>query len=149
MPGWKCSSEGITELDKLPSEMMAYLERMSELVGAKVSIISTGPKREETIVLNPDQFWLWKYYNAGYEKMFKRIILVCLIAVIAYYAGDQGLTPGNFIDWFTENDIFQTSKEALQEIFELAEEQQVVEKAGGVIDSLKEKVTNWITIESH
>jgi len=37
--------------------MLAYLERMSELVGAKVSIISTGPKREETIVLNPDQFW--------------------------------------------------------------------------------------------
>jgi adenylosuccinate synthase len=58
MPGWKCSSEGITELDKLPSEMLVYLERMSELVGAKVSIISTGPKREETIVLNPDQFWI-------------------------------------------------------------------------------------------
>ena len=74
--------------------------------------------------------------------MFKRIILVCLIAVIAYYAGDQGLTPGNFIDWFTENDIFQISKEAMKEIFELAEKQQIVEKAGGVIDSLKEKVTN-------
>ena len=74
--------------------------------------------------------------------MFKRIILVCLIAVIAYYAGAQGLTLGNVADWFTENDIFQTSKEALMEIFELAEEQQVVEKAGGVIDSLKEKVTN-------
>ncbi len=74
--------------------------------------------------------------------MFKRIILVCLIAVIAYYAGAQGLTPENVVDWFTENDFFQTSKEALKEIFELAEEQQVVEKAGGVIDSLKEKVTN-------
>ena len=74
--------------------------------------------------------------------MFKRIILVCLIAVIAYYAGAQGLTTGNVVDWFTENDILQTSKEALKEIFELAEEKQVVEKAGGVIDSLKEKVTN-------
>ena len=58
MPGWQCSSEGITEYAQLPSEMLAYLERMSELVGAKVSIISTGPKREETIVLNPDQFWI-------------------------------------------------------------------------------------------
>ena len=58
MPGWKCNSAGITEYDKLPRTMLAYLERMSELVGAKVSIISTGPKREETIVLNPDQFWL-------------------------------------------------------------------------------------------
>ena len=74
--------------------------------------------------------------------MFKRIILVCLVAGIAYYAGDQGLTLGNVVDWFTENDILQTSKEALKEIFELAEEQQVVEKAGVVIDSLKEKVTN-------
>jgi len=58
MPGWKCKSAGITEYDQLPREMLAYLERISELVGAKVSIISTGPKREETIVLNPDQFWL-------------------------------------------------------------------------------------------
>ena len=74
--------------------------------------------------------------------MFKRIILVCLIAVIAYNAGAEGLTLGNVVDWFTENDIFQISKEAMKEIFELAEEQQVVEKAGGVIDSLKEKVTN-------
>jgi len=57
MPGWKCNSAGITEYDQLPRKMLAYLERISELVGAKVSIISTGPKREETIVLNPDQFW--------------------------------------------------------------------------------------------
>ena len=55
--------------------------------------------------------------------MFKRIILVCLIAGIAYYAGAQGLTPENVVDWFAENDIIQTSKEALKEIFELAEEQ--------------------------
>ena len=58
MPGWKCKSAGIMEYDQLPREMLEYLERISELVGAKVSIISTGPKREETIVLNPDQFWL-------------------------------------------------------------------------------------------
>ena len=74
--------------------------------------------------------------------MFNRIFFVCLIAFIAYYAGAEGLTLGNVVDWFTENDIFQISKEAMKEIFELAEEQQVVEKAGGVIDSLKEKVTN-------
>jgi len=58
MSGWKCNSAGITEYDQLPRKMLAYLERISELVGAKVSIISTGPKREETIVLNPDHFWL-------------------------------------------------------------------------------------------
>ena len=57
MPGWKCRTAGSVEYEKLPTEMLAYLDKISELVGAKVSIISTGPKREETIVLNPDQFW--------------------------------------------------------------------------------------------
>ena len=57
MPGWKCRTAGLVKYDQLPTEMLAYLEKISELVGAKVSIISTGPKREETIVLNPDQFW--------------------------------------------------------------------------------------------
>ena len=58
MPGWNCQTAGITDYDQLPPEMLAYLERLSELVGAAVSIISTGPKREESIVLNPDQLWL-------------------------------------------------------------------------------------------
>jgi len=57
MPGWKCRTAGLVKYDQLPNEMLAYLDKISELVGAKVSIISTGPKREETIVLNPDQFW--------------------------------------------------------------------------------------------
>ncbi len=58
MPGWNCETAGITDYDQLPPEMLAYLERLSDLVGAPVSIISTGPKREESIVLNPDQLWL-------------------------------------------------------------------------------------------
>lgn len=58
MPGWNCETAGITDYDQLPPEMLAYLERLSELVRAPVSIISTGPKREESIVLNPDQLWL-------------------------------------------------------------------------------------------
>ncbi len=57
MPGWKCRTAGLVRYDQLPNEMLNYLKKISELVGAKVSIISTGPKREETIVLNPDQFW--------------------------------------------------------------------------------------------
>jgi len=57
MPGWKCKTAGITDYKKLPSEMLAYLKRLSELVGAEVSIISTGPKREESIDLNPNNLW--------------------------------------------------------------------------------------------
>ena len=74
--------------------------------------------------------------------MIKRIIFVCIVVVIAYYAGTQGLTPGNVIDWFAENDIFQTLKEKFNEIFNLAEEQQFDEKAVKIIEDLKEKVSN-------
>ncbi len=49
MPGWNCKTLGITDYEKLPLEMIAYLERISEIVGASVSIISTGPKRENSI----------------------------------------------------------------------------------------------------
>ena len=52
------------------------------------------------------------------------------------------MTPGNVIDWFADNDILQTLKEKFDEIFNLAEEQQVDEKAGKIIDNLKEKVSN-------
>ena len=74
--------------------------------------------------------------------MIKRIIFVCIVVVIAYYAGTQGLTPVNVIDWFSDNDILQTLKYKFNEIFNLAEEQQVDEKAGKIIDNLKEKVSN-------
>ncbi len=74
--------------------------------------------------------------------MIKRIIFVCIVVVIAYYAGTQGLTPGNVFDWFADNDIFQTLKEKINEIFNLAEEQQVDEKAGKIIGDLKEKVSS-------
>ena len=74
--------------------------------------------------------------------MIKRIIFVCIVVVIAYYAGTQGLTPGNVFGWFADNDILQTLKEKFDEIFNLAEEQQVDEKVGKMIDNLKEKVSN-------
>ena len=52
------------------------------------------------------------------------------------------MTPGNVIDWFADNDILQTLKEKINEIFNLAEEQQVDKKAGKIIDNLKETVSN-------
>ena len=70
------------------------------------------------------------------------MIFVCIVVVMAYYAGTQGLTPENVIDWFADNDILQTLKEKFNEIFYLAEEQQLDKKAGKIIDNLKEKVSN-------
>ena len=51
LPGWSESTAGLKSLDALPSAAKAYIKRVEELVGAPIDIISTGPDREETIVL--------------------------------------------------------------------------------------------------
>ncbi len=50
-PGWKESTVGIKSFDQLPSNAQKYLKRLEQLAGAPVVLISTGPDREETIVL--------------------------------------------------------------------------------------------------
>jgi len=50
LPGWEASTVGITELADLPSKARDYLERIEELAGVPVAIISTGPDREQTII---------------------------------------------------------------------------------------------------
>lgn len=52
MAGWAEKTRGVTELDKLPANAIAYIKRLEELVGVEISILSTGPERNETIVLN-------------------------------------------------------------------------------------------------
>ncbi len=51
MPGWKESTVGIKRYDELPANARAYLKRIAEVCGAPVDLISTGPDREETIVM--------------------------------------------------------------------------------------------------
>jgi adenylosuccinate synthase len=51
MPGWQVSTAGLTDHAQLPAEARAYLDKLSELVGVPVDIISTGPDRNETIML--------------------------------------------------------------------------------------------------
>jgi len=54
MPGWSESTVGIRNKDELPQNALNYLARLEEVVGVPVDIISTGPERDETIVLrNP------------------------------------------------------------------------------------------------
>ena len=51
MPGWSESTLGATSLEQLPASARAYVERLQELVGTPIDIVSTGPDRNETIVL--------------------------------------------------------------------------------------------------
>ncbi|MFT3905377.1 MAG: adenylosuccinate synthase [Steroidobacteraceae bacterium] len=51
LPGWRESTIGIRDYGQLPINARRYLERIQELVGVPVDLISTGPDREQTIVL--------------------------------------------------------------------------------------------------
>ena len=52
MPGWSESTVGAKSRDDLPANAIAYLNKIEELSGVPIDIISTGPDRAETIVLN-------------------------------------------------------------------------------------------------
>ena len=51
LPGWKDSTVGVCEYDRLPARARAYLERLQAVCGVPVDMISTGADRNETIVL--------------------------------------------------------------------------------------------------
>lgn len=51
MPGWQDSTFGITDYEKLPQQAKDYIRRLEALTGVPIDIISTGPDRNETIVL--------------------------------------------------------------------------------------------------
>ena len=70
--------------------------------------------------------------------MIKQIILVCLVAVFAYYAGTKELTPAKAMDWFDERDITQTIEDVFNKTIEIAEQKKIAEKTSGVIDSFKD-----------
>ncbi len=49
--GWKTDISGIREYEKLPANARKYLERMSEVTGIELGIVSVGPNRDQTIVV--------------------------------------------------------------------------------------------------
>jgi adenylosuccinate synthase len=51
LPGWQTSTEGITELQKLPKAARQYLVFLENESGARIGMVSTGPGREQTMVV--------------------------------------------------------------------------------------------------
>ena len=51
LKGWRASTEGITEFDKLPQAARDYLRFQERESGAKIGMVSTGPDREQTMLL--------------------------------------------------------------------------------------------------
>ncbi len=52
MPGWRSSTQGITELEKLPKAAREYLNFLEKESGARVGMVSTGPGREQTMFVD-------------------------------------------------------------------------------------------------
>ena len=50
--GWNTSTVGLEKISQLPLNARAYIQRIEELTESKVSIISTGPERNQTITIN-------------------------------------------------------------------------------------------------
>jgi adenylosuccinate synthase len=50
LPGWKTSTQGIRDYQQLPANAKAYLEKMEELLGVPIEIVSTGAERNDTII---------------------------------------------------------------------------------------------------
>lgn len=51
MPGWSESTVGTKSLDDMPENARNYLRKIEELTGVPIDVISTGPDRNETLVL--------------------------------------------------------------------------------------------------
>ena len=51
MAGWKSSTFGIREFDKLPENAKKYIHRLEELLDVPVDVVSTSPEREDVIIV--------------------------------------------------------------------------------------------------
>ena len=51
LDGWKDSTQGARLWNDLPAEAIKYVKRLEELVGTTVSLLSTSPEREDTILV--------------------------------------------------------------------------------------------------
>ncbi|MDR0769902.1 MAG: adenylosuccinate synthase [Burkholderiales bacterium] len=51
-PGWQESTVGVKTFDALPANARAYLKRIEALTGVPIAMVSTGPERNETILVH-------------------------------------------------------------------------------------------------
>jgi adenylosuccinate synthase len=59
LPGWKSSTVGITELDALPAAARNYVDFLSDQIGVEIGMISTGPERDQTIIVRDSAVGRW------------------------------------------------------------------------------------------
>ena len=59
LPGWKSETLGTTKIEDLPAQARAYVEFLSNSIGVEIGLISTGPERDQTIILQDSVMEGW------------------------------------------------------------------------------------------
>jgi adenylosuccinate synthase len=59
LPGWQEETLGITEFPQLPANARKYVEFLSAHIGVEIGLISTGPERDQTIILEDSVMKGW------------------------------------------------------------------------------------------
>ena len=52
MPGWTDTTVGVTDYAQLPANARRYLDRIQEVTGVPIAMVSTSPDRDHTILLH-------------------------------------------------------------------------------------------------
>ena len=59
LPGWSRPTAGLRRFDELPAEAVRYIERVEELTGVPVAVVSTGSDRHDTIIRDDSVVGRW------------------------------------------------------------------------------------------
>ncbi|MDT7603923.1 MAG: adenylosuccinate synthase [Acidobacteriota bacterium] len=59
LPGWNTSTVGTTRLEDLPPNARAYADFLSRAIGVEIGLISTGPERDQTIIVRDSKLGTW------------------------------------------------------------------------------------------
>ncbi len=59
LPGWQSSTLGTTELNSLPANARRYVDFLSQQIGVQIGLVSTGPERSQTIIVQDSALGGW------------------------------------------------------------------------------------------
>ena len=59
LPGWLTSTLGTTEMSALPANARRYVDFLSEQIGVEIGLVSTGPERMQTIIVDDSALGGW------------------------------------------------------------------------------------------
>jgi adenylosuccinate synthase len=59
LPGWRSSTLGMTEMASLPTNARRYVDFLSEQIGVEIGLVSTGPERMQTIIVQNSALGGW------------------------------------------------------------------------------------------